>query len=208
MKSSEIISRLRAHEPELRAAGVMSLALFGSTARGEQRNDSDIDVVVRLTKEAARGGLRISGGLTHSAAGWRRFLNDRSMLSPSPYARIACDTALKRIGSLPSKNPIRRLEDIVENISLIEEYTRNYSYDNFGHDRKCQDAVERCLLRISEAASKLENSIETIIPDQPWSAIRAVGNVLRHQYDSIDPPVIWNIVSADLDFALQFARRQ
>jgi uncharacterized protein len=61
MQSDEIISRLRAHESELRAAGVTSLALFGSAARGEQRKDSDIDVVVRLTEEARRGGFAYFG---------------------------------------------------------------------------------------------------------------------------------------------------
>jgi predicted nucleotidyltransferase len=61
MKRDEIISRLRAHEQELRAAGVTSVALFGSAARGEQRSDSDIDVVVRLTNEARRGGFAYFG---------------------------------------------------------------------------------------------------------------------------------------------------
>ena len=61
MKSEEIISRLRAHESELRAAGVTSLALFGSAARGEQREDSDIDVVVKLSDEARRGGFAYFG---------------------------------------------------------------------------------------------------------------------------------------------------
>ena len=63
MKRDEIIARLRAHEPELRAAGVNSLAVFGSAARGEQRNNSDINVVVRLTTEAARGGFAYFGRL-------------------------------------------------------------------------------------------------------------------------------------------------
>jgi predicted nucleotidyltransferase len=61
MKSDEIISKLRAHENELRAAGVTSLALFGSAARGEQREDSDIDVVVKLSEEARRGGFAYFG---------------------------------------------------------------------------------------------------------------------------------------------------
>jgi len=63
MKPEEIIARLRAHEPELRAAGVRGLALFGSAARGDQRNDSDIDVVVRLTEDAAAGGFAYFGRL-------------------------------------------------------------------------------------------------------------------------------------------------
>jgi uncharacterized protein len=61
MKRDEIIAKLQAHEPELRAAGVRSLALFGSVARGEQRNDSDIDIIVRLTSEATGGGFAYFG---------------------------------------------------------------------------------------------------------------------------------------------------
>jgi len=61
MKRDELISRLRAHEQELRAAGVTGLALFGSAARGEQRADSDIDVVVKLSDEARRGGFAYFG---------------------------------------------------------------------------------------------------------------------------------------------------
>jgi predicted nucleotidyltransferase len=63
MKSEEIISKLRAHEPELRAAGVVSLALFGSAARDEQREESDVDVVVQLSNEARREGFAYFGRL-------------------------------------------------------------------------------------------------------------------------------------------------
>ncbi|HEY1981818.1 MAG TPA: HepT-like ribonuclease domain-containing protein [Xanthobacteraceae bacterium] len=100
---------------------------------------------------------------------------------------------------MPSNSPILRLEDILENIGLIEEYTCIYSAPDFVRDRKCQDAGERCLLRISEAAKKLEGVIEAMIPGQPWAAIRAVGNVLRHDYDRVDANVIWRIVSEDLN---------
>ena len=116
---------------------------------------------------------------------------------------------------MPSKNPVRRLEDILDNIGLIEEYTRGASYDSFVPDRKTQDAVERCLARISEAASKLESSAEALIPDQPWSQIRTIGNIIRHEYDTIDALIIWNIISKDLDSlkgsieaALEKLRRQ
>jgi uncharacterized protein len=45
MNREIVISALRAHESELRAAGVVRLSLFGSTARGEARPDSDIDLL-------------------------------------------------------------------------------------------------------------------------------------------------------------------
>lgn len=38
----EVISKLRAHAPELKAAGIVRLRLFGSVARGEAGNDIDL----------------------------------------------------------------------------------------------------------------------------------------------------------------------
>ena len=44
MNRDEAISRLKEHEAELKQLGVVHLYLFGSTARGEAKNDSDIDL--------------------------------------------------------------------------------------------------------------------------------------------------------------------
>jgi predicted nucleotidyltransferase len=45
MGRDQILATLRSHEPALRAAGVVRLSLFGSTARGDQRPDSDVDLL-------------------------------------------------------------------------------------------------------------------------------------------------------------------
>ena len=44
MERDDAITKLRAHEAELRQLGVEHLYLFGSTARGEAREDSDVDL--------------------------------------------------------------------------------------------------------------------------------------------------------------------
>ncbi len=44
MERSEAIARLKQHEAELRRLDVEHLYLFGSTARGEAREDSDVDL--------------------------------------------------------------------------------------------------------------------------------------------------------------------
>lgn len=44
MQCDEAVSRLREHASELRQLGVEHLYLFGSTARGEAREDSDVDL--------------------------------------------------------------------------------------------------------------------------------------------------------------------
>ena len=99
---------------------------------------------------------------------------------------------------MPSDRPLLRFEDILDDIERIEDYTKGLSFQQFQHNRQCRDAVERCLLRISEAARKLEGLAEKMAPDQPWSSIRAVGNVLRHEYDEVDPATIWEIVTDHL----------
>jgi predicted nucleotidyltransferase len=44
MKRDEVIARLQQHEAELRRLGVEHLYLFGSVARGDDRENSDIDL--------------------------------------------------------------------------------------------------------------------------------------------------------------------
>jgi len=56
MYRDQVIGALRTHEQELRAAGVVSVSLFGSVARGEDPTH-DVDVVVRLGKKFSEAGL-------------------------------------------------------------------------------------------------------------------------------------------------------
>lgn len=44
MDRADAIARLREHEAELKRLGVLHLYLFGSTARGEARENSDVDL--------------------------------------------------------------------------------------------------------------------------------------------------------------------
>ena len=48
MTRDDAIARLRPHLPALRAEGVRSVGLFGSTARNEARPDSDIDLLLDI----------------------------------------------------------------------------------------------------------------------------------------------------------------
>jgi uncharacterized protein len=56
MDSQEIIARLRKNEAALRDRGVRHAALFGSSARGDQRPDSDVDIMIEVDP-AARIGI-------------------------------------------------------------------------------------------------------------------------------------------------------
>jgi len=50
MDKGFVITKLREHEPELKAAGIVHLQLFGSIARGEASPDSDVDLMADFDK--------------------------------------------------------------------------------------------------------------------------------------------------------------
>ena len=51
MKRDEAITRLQAHEAELKELGVLSLFMFGSTAREEAKEGSDVDLFFDYDKD-------------------------------------------------------------------------------------------------------------------------------------------------------------
>lgn len=57
--ADDVIATLRAHEPELRAAGIRRLSLFGSVARGDASPDSDVDLAVELDPAARIDLIRL-----------------------------------------------------------------------------------------------------------------------------------------------------
>jgi len=50
--TNEILKKLESHRHDLKAYGVRSLGLFGSYARGEQREGSDVDFVVDFERKS------------------------------------------------------------------------------------------------------------------------------------------------------------
>jgi uncharacterized protein with HEPN domain len=44
----------------------------------------------------------------------------------------------------------------------------------------------------------LGEDAETLCPGVPWKEVRGIGNWIRHQYDKIDPAVLWETVTKDL----------
>jgi predicted nucleotidyltransferase len=56
MERDHVLAALKAHEPELRNAGVLSISLFGSLARGDHE-PQDVDLAVRLGEDFSARGL-------------------------------------------------------------------------------------------------------------------------------------------------------
>jgi predicted nucleotidyltransferase len=56
--NNQVLRTLRALEPELRAAGVRHVSVFGSVARGEETAGSDVDLALDLAPDTTPTGFQ------------------------------------------------------------------------------------------------------------------------------------------------------
>jgi predicted nucleotidyltransferase len=61
MEKQDILAKLRENEATLKRLGVSHAALFGSVARGDDRPDSDIDIMVEIAPDARIGLFQYTG---------------------------------------------------------------------------------------------------------------------------------------------------
>jgi len=94
MRRDDILARLKSVEPALRARGIRRAAVFGSIARGEDRPDSDIDILVEF-EPGAEGSIYDYMNLKDYIAGLFDGpvdVIDRAALKPHLRAPAARDT--------------------------------------------------------------------------------------------------------------------
>ena len=72
------------------------------------------------------------------------------------------------------------------------------SIEAFEADWEKQWLVERGVEIISEASRHLTDDLKSRHPGIPWQKVAGIGNVLRHNYENISPPVMWKLVQSDL----------
>ncbi|MBI4599619.1 DUF86 domain-containing protein [Candidatus Uhrbacteria bacterium] len=105
-----------------------------------------------------------------------------------------------------TKDPKVYLEDILQCIEQIEDYTDNSTFSEFDEDIKTQDACLRRIEIIGEAVKNLPHEFRTLHPDIPWKQFAGMRDVLIHEYAGIILERVWNTIKDDIPILKKYVQ--
>jgi uncharacterized protein with HEPN domain len=86
------------------------------------------------------------------------------------------------------------LHDIPNAIAGVREAIGDADFATYRQRRPMKRAVEREIEIISEASRRIPKRLKSAESTIPWHEIAGIGNVLRHDYEIVSDPVVWNVV--------------
>ncbi len=90
------------------------------------------------------------------------------------------------------------VQDILQAIAKIERFTAGMNLASFTSDEKTVDAVLRNIAVIGEAARHVPEDVQRRHPAVPWAEMRAIRNIVVHEYFGVSLPILWNTVTSNL----------
>ena len=106
----------------------------------------------------------------------------------------------------PRRSLRLRIWDILNAIEIARLSVGDLSLAQVQADPIRRFAAERAIEIISEASRHIPDDLKSKAEHLPWRQIEAIGNVLRHGYDTVNAEIIWKLAREDLIPLENFAR--
>ncbi len=87
------------------------------------------------------------------------------------------------------------LASILENIESLETFSNGFSFEEFDKDLKTKFACEKCIQNIAEASNNLSSEFKKEYKNFPWSQMKAMRNIIAHEYFRIDYQIMWDVIN-------------
>lgn len=90
------------------------------------------------------------------------------------------------------------IEDMINAMCKIENYTREQKYEDFIKNDLVIDGVIRNLEIIGEAAKNVPANVRNRHLEIPWKRMIGLRNIIGHEYFGINLSIIWRIVTKNI----------
>lgn len=97
-----------------------------------------------------------------------------------------------------SRQAAQRIADVLQSIERCQRYVDALDSDDPDLLDMAEDAVERNLQIIGEAANHLPAEITDAHPEIAWPQIRGFRNILVHQYFGVEPEIVRDVIQTYL----------
>jgi len=95
------------------------------------------------------------------------------------------------------------IEDILNSIKNIEEFSKRLNKEKFSKDNLRQSAIIRQLEIIGEAVKNIPDSLRETYPKIAWKDIAGFRDILSHAYFGVNLDRVWKIIEVDLPILKQ-----
>lgn len=99
---------------------------------------------------------------------------------------------------MPPRDWRLRIEDILDAAGRIARYVEGKDLAAFESDELLLDAVSRCFGIIGEAAKHIPETVVAAHPEIPWAEMRAMRNIVVHEYFGVTNETLWKTAREDL----------
>ncbi len=196
--------------------GVKELGVFGSYLRGEQRQDSDLDLLVDFEKDISlwnvmeleeflseRLGVRVDL-IMKSSLRFRPHTAEKILKSYVPVVENWKDIIRQK--EMPKRDYREYIKDILQECEFVKKYTQGIEYEDFLESDLLRHAVVRALEVIGEAVKNLPNELLEKYPQIEWKRVKGMRDRLAHAYFGVDYELLWKVVKEELPILCKVVR--
>ena len=98
---------------------------------------------------------------------------------------------------------VQRIDGILRLICTVQKRLDGVTYDEFCKSGLLADATAFSISQIGERMIKLEELLALKYPDFPWKQARNMRNIIVHDYDNVNFPLIYKTATEDLKILKQ-----